>query len=37
LTVVIALVVTLSIFGLNAALAMRYGADSRVDDGRSNW
>jgi len=34
---VIGLVVTLGIFGLNAALAMRYGADSRVDDGRPDW
>jgi hypothetical protein len=33
----ISLFAVLGVFGANAALAARYGADSRQDDGRRNW
>jgi hypothetical protein len=31
------LLAVIGVFGANAALSARYGADSRRDDGRSNW
>jgi hypothetical protein len=33
----LSLLSALAIFGANAALSLRYGADSRKDDGRRNW
>lgn len=33
---VLSLIVPLVVFGVPAALALRFGADSRVDDGRPN-
>ena len=34
---ILSLVVLIATFAVPAALATRYGVDSRVDDGRSNW
>jgi hypothetical protein len=31
------LLAVIGVFGANAALSARYGADSRRDDGRPNW
>jgi hypothetical protein len=33
----VSLIAALAILGANAALSLRYGADSRRDDGRRNW
>jgi hypothetical protein len=33
----VSLIAALAVFGANAALSLRYGADSRRDDGRHNW
>jgi hypothetical protein len=33
----VSLIAALALFGANAAISLRYGADSRRDDGRHNW
>jgi hypothetical protein len=33
----ISLFAVLGVFGANAALASKFGADSRKNDGRRNW